>query len=351
MGGSGRYDYILIESSGISEPMPVAETFTFQDLPAGSVNVSCLPPPIRPNQQQEALMNLSAYVRLDTLVTVVDASTFKERIKSVQQPDSPPLLKRARMEEKLELPDLMTQQIEFADVIIVNKKDRVNSSELESIKKHVLSFNPNARLYESVHAKVDASCVVNTSLFSFEKAQKYGNWLAVPRNETVSEVEEYNVTAFEYVRTRPFHPTRLAKLFERRLPGVLRGKGFLWLSSRNDIALQWSQAGSQEFSLSLAGPWFAQTVETALHNELPRDEIAELVKSEFDSEWGDRRQHLMLIGVALDRELIESMLDECLLTEAEMRLGVERWKKFVDIFPRFSFDGESINDDRNSSAH
>mmetsp|Transcript_22139 Transcript_22139/g.34841 ORF Transcript_22139/g.34841 Transcript_22139/m.34841 type:complete len:591 (-) Transcript_22139:247-2019(-) len=343
MGASGNYDYILVESSGVSEPLPIAETFTFQDLPSTSLNLSAIPKALSPSDQQRNLMNLSSYVRLDTLVTVVDAGTFNLYMSPNMSKSSHmllPLAKRPRMTTETQRTDgpegvgeLMVKQLEFADVVLINKIDMVNKSEVQRILEQVRALNPTAKLYATSNGMINSSTLVNASLFSFERALDYGDWLANPRNQTISEVEEYDIRVLCYERRRPFHPIKLFRLISKGLPKVLRCKGLMWICSRLDSALQYSKAGGQECSIANGGPWLVTAIEQELREE--PEMVRDLVISQFNSTWGDRRQQLVLIGPGMNTSLVQQLLDDCLLSQHEMTKGVASLTSYEDPFPRF----------------
>jgi len=226
------------------------------------------------------------------------------------------------------LDKLIVQQIEFADKILVNKIDRVNSTVLSQICNQVRALNPSADIHTIQHAQIDPCAVLNTSAFSFDKALTYGAWLSTPRNATaVSELEEYNISVVRYERYVPFHPARFYERMAAGIQGVLRSKGVVWFASSNRLAVQWSQAGGQQFSLSSSGPWFAESVESELKGVIEPSLIEELVKKEYNYSTGDRRQQLMLIGVNLNESSIHQALDACLLNDTEMNGGPPTWRK------------------------
>lgn len=305
----GRFDYLLIESTGISEPLPVAETFTFRD---------------------EMERSLSDVARLDTMVTVVDAYNFlrdyssHDRLKTRQQ-------ERDAADERT-IVDLLVDQIEFADVVVLNKTDLVTPKELQKVKGMIRALNARARLVSGKHGRVDLDAVLDTGLFDFEQASKHESWLAEPRGMHQPETEEYGINSFVYRSRRPFHPQRFYKMISREWPGVIRSKGFFWLASRFDQAGYWSQAGAV-CRHQPAGIWWA-----AAPDELwPTDRESLLkIKAIFQKPYGDRRQEIVLIGTELDREALTARFDACLLTEAEMKLGLIGWANLPDPFPSWN---------------
>jgi G3E family GTPase len=233
LAAEGRFDYLLIESTGISEPLPVAETFTFED---------------------ENGMSLSQVARLDTMVTVVDAYNFIKDFCSLDQ-----LKERGEhMGEGDErtVVNLLIEQIEFANVILINKADLVPPEALDRLKGMLASLNPDAEIVQTVKGQVALNRVLNTQLFDFEKASSAPGWLKIMRGEETSESEEYGITSFAYVVHRPFHPARFHQFLQRDWPGVIRSKGYFWLASRYDAAGTWSQAGGARVN-EAGGKWWA----------------------------------------------------------------------------------------------
>lgn len=302
----GRFDYLLIESSGISEPLPVAETFTFED---------------------EDGHTLSDFARLDTMVTVVDARNF---MRDYAAGDS--LAERhiaATDEDERSIVDLLVDQVEFADVILLNKIDLVTPNEADRLDALLRTMNPNAKVIRSVRSQVPLQDVLNTGRFDFETAQLSPEWLQEARGEHVPETQEYGISSFVYRARRPFHPMRIVEALDHEaFDHVVRSKGFIWLATRHDDIGVWSQAGTT-VSLTYGGAWWA----AAPKDEYPTDPdlIAE-IESAFEGEYGDRRQELVMIGVEMDHDLVRQALDRALLTDAEMAMGTRKWRKFEDPF-------------------
>lgn len=304
---TGRFEHIVIESTGISEPLPVAETFTFED---------------------EAGVRLGDLARLDTLVTVVDAHSF---LRDFQSEDD----LRARQsalgdEDERTLSDLLIEQVEFADVLVLSKVDLVSEDEAARLEGVLRHLNTRAQIVRADHGRVPVDRLLGTRRFDFEAAARAPGWLAELRGEHVPETVEYGIASFVYRSRVPFHPARLWQLLQDgdTWAGVLRSKGFLWLASRMDVAGLWSQAGGSA-SCEAAGMWYA-----ALPVEdWPTDPEAR-AELERDSKppWGDRRQELVFIGVDLDEPGIRRRLDEALLTPAERSLGPGGWAKLEDPF-------------------
>lgn len=300
-----RFDYILIESTGVGEPVPIAQTFTYRDEANG--------------------INLSDYCRLDCMVTVVDAYTLWRNFSSGDQ-----LLERSGTEDTGEEPDiidLLIDQIEFCDVLILNKCDRLQEAELEQLEGVLRTLQPRAKLVRSIYGKVDAAEILNTGRFDFEEASTSAGWMReLQKEEHIPETEEYGIGSFVYRRRRPFHPGRLYRFLSDLPTEIVRSKGFLWLASRPDMAASIGQAGPS-IQFGPAGYWLATLPEQERQAYL--QESPELLKN-WDPEWGDRMNELVLIGIKLDREAITGRLDKCLLTDQEM---AGEWRKLRDPFP------------------
>ena len=303
-----RFDALLIESTGVSEPMPVAETFNFED---------------------ENGFSLSSLATIDCMVTLVDAPNFlrdycsPERLKDRKQEMGP--------EEERSIVDLLTDQIEFANVIVINKADCVSEEGLATVSGMVRSLNPKARVIETTNAEVATNLILNTGLYSQKDAEQTQGWLDSLIHHT-PETEEYGISNFIYSRRRPFHPGRFHALLATEWPGVIRSKGLFWLATRPDYAGFWSQAGAIGRN-SCAGRFWAAIPE----EDRPSDpgSIAALQNSWLEP-WGDRRQETVLIGQGLDRESLTGMIDEALLTEEEFRQGPSAWIRIPDPFPNWS---------------
>ena len=303
----GRFDYLLIESTGISEPMPVAETFWFED---------------------EQGASLSQVARLDTMVTVVDALNFFEDFGSDEE-----LRDRGQgLDETDErnVVDLLVDQVEFADIIIVNKIDLVDERTLGEVESIIKRLNPTAKILRTTHGVIAPSEILNTGRFDLESAQADPDWMTSGLESERSEVDEYGISSFVYRARRPFHPVRLRDVIESEaLDDVCRSKGYVWLATRHDDALYWSQAGVA-MRLDAAGWWWDAIPE----DQWPDDaETLESIRARFLEPWGDRRQELVLIGQDLNVDQIKSALDECLLTDEELEAGPSVWSAWDDPFP------------------
>ena len=302
----GRFDQLVIESTGISEPLPVAETFTFTD---------------------EEGRSLNDLARLDTMVTVVDAFNF---IRDFGSPDS--LVDREQSRDEQDdrcVVDLLVDQIEFADVIVLNKTDLVSPEQLTQVTGIIKGLNPQAELVFSKFGKVELGQVLDTGRFSMEKAQQAPGWLKELRGEHTPETEEYGISSFVYRARRPFHPDRFMATLCTQWPGVLRSKGFFWLATRMEWAGNFSQAGAA-CRTEAAGFWWAAVDKREWPDE--QEQCEEIMKL-WQKPWGDRRQEVVIIGQNMDRAAITALLDACLLTDEEMEFGPEEWPaRFNDPF-------------------
>jgi G3E family GTPase len=316
---AGRFDYLLIESTGISEPMPVAETFTFED------------------EEGNSLSNVAS---LDTMVTVVDAGNFFKDFGSWDDLTDRRL--GVNEDDHRNIVDLLVDQIEFANVIIVNKTDLVTPFELEQLEHVIRRLNPKARILHSRESRVPLEEVMGTGRFELSEAESSPGWLEVPRGQEQTETEEYGISHFVYQRNRPFHAARLSEAISdgfgdgQSMDGVLRSKGLMWIASRNDWAYDWSQAGCS-IRMDPAGFWWAAAPE----DEWPDDEdaIAE-IESKLSGPHGDRHQELVFIGHGMDQNRITETLDQCLLTDSEFAAGAGAWSSFDDPFPPIELETE-----------
>lgn len=310
----GRFDYLLVESTGISEPLPVAETFTFTD---------------------EGGTSLSQLARLDTMVTVVDASTF---LKEWQAADD--LSARGLAlgdDDERTVVDLLVDQVEFANVLVINKVDRVSAADLDGLEGVLRQLNPAAAIVRARHGRVPLGAILDTRLFNFEEASRAPGWLTVLRGDEMPETEEYGIGSFVYRARRPFHPERFWALIHDEWPGVLRSKGFFWLATKMDVVGAWSQAGGA-CSYEPAGMWWSALPRT----EWPTDaEAMDAIAREWQGAYGDRRQEIVVIGRGLDKAALTARLDACLVDDEDMARGPDAWRALADPFPMWALvDGE-----------
>ncbi len=316
----GRFDYLLIESTGISEPLPVAETFTFEG-PDG--------------------LNLGDLARLDTMVTVVDAYNFPQDLFSLDALQDRDLA--AGDEDERSVVDLLIDQVEFADVVIINKTDLVEPLELGRLEAILHKLNPESEIVRSSFGRVALATILNTGRFDFERAAQAPGWLKELRGEHTPEDEEYGIASFVYRVRRPFHPQRFWELINTEWPGVLRSKGLFWLATRMDLCGVWSQAGGA-CRVEPGGSWWAAMPEDAVPDD-PAEEA--LLANLWHPDWGDRRQEIVLIGQDMDEAALRAVLDACLLSDAEMALGPEGWSAFEDPFGAWTL----ISDDEDDVDH
>ncbi|MFC7421812.1 zinc metallochaperone GTPase ZigA [Iodobacter arcticus] len=304
-----RFDYLLIESSGIAEPLPVAETFTFRD---------------------EKGQSLSDIARLDTMITVVDAFNFLKDYASAD------LLsdrgETAGDGDDRALVDLLIEQIEFCDVLIISKSDMISVAQLAELQSILTALNPRAIQEIAIHGQVPLKRIMGTGLFDFEVAANSPGWLQGLRGEEIPETEEYGISSFVWHAPCPMHPQRFWDLIHSEWPGVLRSKGFFWLASRPDFAGSWSQAGGA-CRHEAGGYWWASVPKK--HWPEDDEQIAEIMER-WDDHFGDRRQEIVFIGQDIDEVGFRARLNHCLLSEKELVLGVEQWAHFQDPFPRWA---------------
>ena len=304
----GRFDYLVIESTGISEPLPVAETFTFAD---------------------EDGVSLSDVADLDTMVTVVDAVNFLkdyDEAKYLQETGE-----SLGDEDERSVADLLVDQVEFADVILVSKTDLVSGDEVNRLTAILETLNTQARIIPIANGKVDTDDVLSTGSFNFERAQQAPGWLAEMRGEHVPETEEYGIASFGYEARRPFHPEKFFAFLHgtEKYGKLLRSKGYFWLATRPQYAGQWSQAGG--IARYGFGGMFWSAVPRSRWPDDP--EYLESIKSSWVEPFGDMRQELVFIGQGLDEQRVRAALDACLLSDDEMLAGRAFWETLPDPFP------------------
>ncbi|WP_141500506.1 GTP-binding protein [Paenibacillus luteus] len=303
-----RFDYILIESTGVGEPVPVAQTFTYID--------------------EEQGIDLTQFCKLDCMVTVVDAYRFWHDYSSGET-----LLERSQAvgeDDTREVVDLLIDQIEFCDVLILNKCDLVEEEELMELEGVLRTLQPRAKLIRTAKGEIDPNEILNTSLFDFEEASQSAGWMkemAAPAH--TPETEEFGISSFVYERTKPFHPQRLMTWMEEWPEEIVRAKGMVWLATRNDYAQSLSQAGPS-IQFGPAGQWAAALPDTEREAVLLEDpELAEL----WDDKYGDRINKVVFIGIEMNRTKLIDSLDSCLLSDGELD---ENWDEFPDEFPNTS---------------
>nr|WP_087943503.1 GTP-binding protein [Alkalihalophilus pseudofirmus] len=307
LANEGKYDYILIESTGIGEPMPVAQTFSYADEASG--------------------IDLTTVCRLDTMVTVVDAYRFWHDYESGES-----LLDRGQAvndEDEREIVDLLIDQIEFCDVLLLNKCDLVSNEELDEMEQVLRTLQPQAKFLRISEGKVDPENILNTGLFDFEKSSQSAGWLKELQTEHTPETEEYGISSFVYRRRKPFHPERLMNAIQDWPSMIVRAKGIAWIATRNNIAALLSQAGPS-MVFEPAGLWvdaMNDADKAIILEEEPE------IRERWDKEHGDRMTELVFIGLELNRKEIEAYFDQCLVTEEEMN---QDWTTFNDPIPAWT---------------
>ncbi|KPM93800.1 4-hydroxytetrahydrobiopterin dehydratase [Vibrio alginolyticus] len=306
----GRFDYLVIESTGIAEPLPVAETFTFAD---------------------ENGLSLSDVARLDTMVTVVDAINF------LRDYDEAKFLTETAEslgeDDERSVADLLVDQVEFADVILISKTDLAEKSEIERLLAILKTLNTSATILPISNGEVELDAVLDTQSFSFEKAQQAPGWLKEMRGEHIPETEEYGISSFAYHARRPFHPEKFYDFLHnaKDYGKLIRSKGYFWLATRPEFVGQWSQAGGIA-RYGVAGMFW---------KAIPKEEwptaqdYLEAINDIWQEPYGDMRQELVFIGQGLEQEKLIARLNECLLTEDEMEQGLDYWLSLEDPFPEW----------------
>lgn len=303
-----RFDYLLIETTGIAEPLPIAETFTFAD---------------------EDGVSLSDVAQLDTMVTVVDAYNF---LKDYSSRDF--IADRGESlgdEDERTVVDLLIEQIEFCDVLVLNKTDLLTKDEIARLEALLKTFNPRADIVHASFGKVPLVRVMNTGKFNFDDAANAPGWLQELRGEHVPETEEYGISSFVYRARLPFHPQRLWHWLNQEWQGVIRSKGHFWIASQPEFCANWSQAGAITRT-ELAGSWWAVSPKAYW----PEDkEQLQIIQDRWQEPYGDRQQEIVIIGMQMNRDAIVAGFDACLLNDAEIALGIEAWQTWPDPFPQW----------------
>ena len=304
LANENRFDYLLIESTGISEPIPVAQTFSFID--------------------EESGIDLSRYSYVDTMVTVVDSFNF---FKDFGSPETLMDRKLTDIEgDQRTIVDLLTDQVEFANVIILNKTDLVTKQELTFLKETLNKLNPSSKIIESTFSKINPKEILNTGMFDFEEAEQNAGWIEeLNKEEHTPESEEYGISSFVYRTKKPFDPIRFWKFLQQGFPtSVIRSKGLFWLASRPNQALIWGQAGGS-LKADSAGVWWCSMPFQSRIKQLSFLENQHQIESDWDIDFGDRKNEIVFIGQNMNETLIRSLLDRCLSTDKE--LETQQWEK------------------------
>lgn len=292
-----RFDYLLIESTGISEPVPVAQTFSFVD--------------------EENNIDLSRFSYVDTMVTVVDAFNF---FRDFGSPET--LIDRDLTDiegDYRTIVNLLTDQIEFANVIVLNKTDLVSEEHLGILSATIAKLNPSARIIKSSFGKVNPKEILNTGLFNFEEAEQSAGWIEeLNKDEHTPETEEYGISSFVYRSKKPFDPERFWHYVQHRFPHtVIRSKGLFWIASRPEQALIWGQAGGS-LRTDSAGVWWSSMPFQKRAQYVAFLDNQEQIEAEWDKTFGDRKNEIVFIGQAMDEERMRADLDACLATDKEV---------------------------------
>ncbi|WAC46214.1 zinc metallochaperone GTPase ZigA [Pseudomonas sp. SL4(2022)] len=303
----GRFDYLLIESTGISEPLPVAETFTFR------------------GEDGQSLADLA---RLDTMVTVVDGVNF---LRDFHEAES--LASRGETlgeDDERSITDLLIEQVEFADVLLISKIDLISSHEREELMAILKGLNTHAEIIPMAMGAVPLNTILNTGRFNFERAAQAPGWLKELRGEHIPETEEYGIASTAYRARRPFHPERFFTFINREWTNgrLLRSKGFFWLASKYQEAGSWSQAGGL-MRHGFAGRWWRFVPKAQWPTD---DEGLQAIMKNWQAQSGDCRQELVFIGQNINFAQLTAELDACLLSDAEMAQGVDAWSALPDPF-------------------
>lgn len=305
LASQNKFDYLLIESTGISEPIPVAQTFTFES--------------------EDGAVDLSRFSYIDTMVTVVDAFNF---LKDFSSSDYLTTRSLTNIEgDNRTIVNLLTDQIEFANIIIINKIDLVTKEQVEELHAIINKLNPEALIISANHSKVELKNIINTGLFDYEKAEASAGWIKELENEHVPETEEYGISSFVFRSKKPFHPERFLNYLNQSFPrNIIRSKGLFWLASRSNQALLWSSAGGS-CEADSAGVWWSSMSFSDRINYAAFIENKDQIESQWDASFGDRKIELVFIGQNLKKEKITHQLEDCLLTDVEVQL----WKR--QMFP------------------
>ncbi|MEL0633676.1 zinc metallochaperone GTPase ZigA [Pseudoalteromonas carrageenovora] len=304
----GQFDYLVIESTGISEPLPVAETFTFAD---------------------ENGVSLGDVATLDTMVTVVDAVNFLNDYE--QANDLQDTGESLGEDDERSVTDLLVDQVEFADVILISKTDLVTEEQLNKLTAILNTLNTQAKIIPISNGSININEVLNTGLFDFERAQQAPGWLKEMRGEHIPETEEYGISSFNYTARRPFDPEKFYSFLHNteQFGKLIRSKGYFWLATRPLFCAQWSQAGG------IAHYGFAGMFYKAIpQKDWPTEpELLADINSKWVEPFGDMRQELVFIGQSLNKQAMINALDDCLLPEEAVLKGKNFWRTYNDPFP------------------
>jgi len=298
LANQNKFDYLLIESTGISEPIPIAQTFSFES--------------------EDGSIDLSRFSYIDTMVTVVDAFNFLEDFLSTDHLTTRSLTNIEGDDRTIV--NLLTDQIEFANVIIINKIDLVTSDQVEELRAIIHKLNPEAQIIMTSNSEVELEKVLNTGLFDYEKAEASAGWIKELENEHVPETEEYGIGSLVFKSKKPFHPERFLNYLNQSFPqNIIRSKGLFWMASRSNQALIWSSAGSS-CKADNAGVWWASMPFEERNNYASFKENKTQIESDWDAQFGDRKIELVFIGQHLNKEKMIAELEGCVLTGPELKV-------------------------------
>lgn len=296
LAAQGKFDYLLIESTGISEPIPVAQTFSFDT--------------------GDPLSNLSHITRLDTMVTVVDAFNFfkdfgsADTVLTRNMTDDP--------DDERTIVNLLTDQVEFANIIILNKIDLIADADLRLLEGLLRKLNPDAKIIKTSFSQIDPKDIINTKMFDYAKAEQSAGWIKELNNKHTPETEEYGISSFVFRDYRPFHPARLWNYISKAWPhNVVRSKGIFCIVSRPDEVLLWGQAGGS-MKAEVYGKWWASVPLRERARSQAYLENQDFIQKKWHRVWGDRLNELVIIGTHLDKDKVEGELIECLCNEGEI---------------------------------
>lgn len=304
----GSFDYLVIESTGISEPLPVAETFTFAD---------------------ETGVSLSQIARLDTMVTVVDSVNFLRDYDEAKQLSETG--ESLGEEDDRSVADLLVDQVEFADVILISKTDLAPQQDIDRLIAVLKTLNTHAKIIPIANGEIELNAVLNTGSFDFARAQQAPGWLKEMRGEHVPETEEYGIGSFHFTARRPFNPQKFYELLHHTesYGKLIRSKGYFWLATRPELVGQWSQAGGIA-RYGLAGTFWKAVPKESWPTDV---EYLDAIYEHWEEPFGDMRQELVFIGQGLDEARFTAALNDCLLTDDELAKGREYWLSLDDPFP------------------
>ena len=309
-----QFDAIVVESTGVAEPLPVAQTLTL------GFDQSDLDPT---EFYEETGVEPLEHCHLDTTVTVVDAHQFQRAMEAEEILDDDGTKKH--------LGDLLIEQVEFCDVLVLNKCDLVDEETLAEVEETVAALQPRAEIVRTIHGKIDPEAIIETGRFDFEEARQSAGWMQELQTEHESAEDEHGVTSFVFDARGPLHPERFADFLDSLSDDVVRSKGHFWLAGREDEALTFNVAG-QSIRVGPGGKWLATLPPEEREAQL---EAHPQLAEDWDDEWGDRNVLFVFIGVEMDHEAIRADLEDCLLTEAEFEAD---WSTYEDRFPTFEYE-------------